>query len=159
RSRRGAVFLADHRAPSGLGGERRAVTAPVVVALTAGGLALARRLAPVLGAAIHGLRARVPDADATFDDAATALRALHARRHPLSGICAAGILVRALAPARAGKRDDAPVVAVAEDGSVAVPLLGGHRGANALARRIAAVTGGVAAITTAGDVALGVALD
>jgi cobalt-precorrin 5A hydrolase/precorrin-3B C17-methyltransferase len=51
------------------------------------------------------------------------------------------------------------VVAVAEDGSVAVPLLGGHRGANSLARAIAALTGGVAAITTAGDVRFALALD
>jgi cobalt-precorrin 5A hydrolase/precorrin-3B C17-methyltransferase len=132
---------------------------PVIVVLTAGGLALARRIAPALGAPVHGLRARVPDADVTFDDTTAALRALHAGGHAIVGICAAGILVRALAPVLAGKRDDAPVVAVAEDGSVAVPLLSGHRGANTLARRIAAVTGGVAAITTAGDVALGVALD
>ncbi len=40
-----------------------------------------------------------------------------------------------------------------------VPLLGGHRGANRLARRIAEALGGVAAVTTAGEVALGVALD
>jgi cobalt-precorrin 5A hydrolase/precorrin-3B C17-methyltransferase len=48
---------------------------------------------------------------------------------------------------------------VAEDGSVAVPLLGGHRGANDLARRIADITGGKAAITTAGDLRHGIALD
>jgi cobalt-precorrin 5A hydrolase/precorrin-3B C17-methyltransferase len=40
-----------------------------------------------------------------------------------------------------------------------VPLIGGHHGANALARAIAELTGGIAAITTAGDVRLGVALD
>jgi cobalt-precorrin 5A hydrolase/precorrin-3B C17-methyltransferase len=51
------------------------------------------------------------------------------------------------------------VVAVGEDGAVAVPLLGGHQGANALARAIAAETGGVAAITTAGELRLGLALD
>lgn len=132
---------------------------PVIVVLTAGGLALARRLGPLLGAAVHGLRARVPAADATFDDTTATLQALYARGHPIVGICAAGILVRALAPVLAGKHDDPPVVAVAEDGAVAVPLIGGHHGANVLARRIAAATGGIAAITTAGDVVLGVALD
>ena len=40
-----------------------------------------------------------------------------------------------------------------------VPLLGGHRGANRLARQIAEALEGKAAVTTAGDVALGVALD
>ena len=51
------------------------------------------------------------------------------------------------------------MVALAEDGSVAVPLLGGHHGANAIARALAAALGGVAAITTAGDLRLGLALD
>ena len=46
-----------------------------------------------------------------------------------------------------------------DDGSAAVPLLGGHRGANRLARAIAGATGGQAAVTTAGDVRLGLALD
>ena len=40
-----------------------------------------------------------------------------------------------------------------------VPLLGGHRGANDLARDLAAALGGHAAITTAGDNRFGVALD
>jgi hypothetical protein len=62
-------------------------------------------------------------------------------------------------PLLADKLTEPPVVAVAEDGSVAVPLLGGHRGANALARRIAELTGAVAAVTTASDLRLGVALD
>ena len=57
------------------------------------------------------------------------------------------------------KRAEPPVVALAEDGSAAVPLLGGHHGANALARALAAALGGVAAITTAGDLRLGFALD
>src|SRR5262249_46506188 len=37
--------------------------------------------------------------------------------------------------------------------------LGGHHGANDLARRISQLTGAVAAITTAGDLRLGLALD
>ena len=48
---------------------------------------------------------------------------------------------------------------MAEDGSVAVPLLGGHHGANTLARTLAAATGGHAALTTAGDIGLGITLD
>ena len=51
------------------------------------------------------------------------------------------------------------MVAVAEDGSAVVPLLGGHHGANALARTIAAELGVAAAVTTAGDDRFGVALD
>ena len=51
------------------------------------------------------------------------------------------------------------MVAVAEDGSAVVPLLGGHHGANALAREIAAALGISAAVTTAGDARFGLALD
>ncbi len=84
---------------------------------------------------------------------------LFAEGGAIVGVCAAGILIRALAPLVADKRAEPPVVALAEDGSVAVPLLGGHHGANALARRIADMMGGTAAITTAGDLGLGLALD
>lgn len=130
-----------------------------IVALTRGGSALARRLQPAIGPAIvHGLRDRA-DGDVIFTDTIAHLQALHRAGDTIVGVCAAGILIRALAAGLTHKDSDAPVVAVAEDGSVAVPLIGGHRGANDLARRIAAVTGGVAAITTAGDLALGVALD
>ncbi|MFO1120040.1 MAG: precorrin-2 C(20)-methyltransferase [Rhodospirillales bacterium] len=131
-----------------------------LVALSAGGLALARRLQAVLpSSAVHGLASRADGADQTFTEAITHLRALFAGGVPIVGICAAGILVRATAPLLADKRAEPPVVAVAEDGSVAVPLLGGHHGANRLARAIAGVTAGVAAITTAGDVRLGFGLD
>lgn len=132
----------------------------VVVVLGPGGMDLARRLRPHLpGCQIHGLAGRVDGADSTFDDTAAHLRQLFAGGRPIVGVCAAGILVRALAPAIADKAAEPPVVAVAEDGGVAVPLLGGHRGANRLARTIAGVTGGTAAITTGGDVRLGLALD
>ncbi len=131
-----------------------------LVALSGGGLALARRLQPLLpSSAVHGLAGRADGADHPFGEAMAHLRALFAAGTPIVGICAAGILVRATAPLLADKRAEPPVVAVAEDGSVAVPLLGGHHGANRLARAIAAATGGVAAITTAGDVRLGFGLD
>ena len=74
-------------------------------------------------------------------------------------VMAAGIAVRRLAPLLADKREEPPVVAVAEDGSAVVPLLGGHRGANRLARRIARTLGVRAAVTTASDALFGVALD
>ena len=74
-------------------------------------------------------------------------------------VMAAGIAIRRLAPLLSDKREEPPVVAVAEDGSAVVPLLGGHRGANRLARRIARTLGVQAAVTTASDVLFGVALD
>ena len=75
------------------------------------------------------------------------------------GLCASGILIRAVAPFLGDKTAEPAVVAVAEDGSAVVPLLGGHHGANALARTIAAELGTAAAVTTAGDNRFGVALD
>src|SRR5438477_454677 len=84
---------------------------------------------------------------------------LFAAGRPIIGLCASGILIRAIGPSLDDKRAEPPVVALAEDGSVAVPLLGGHHGANALARALAAALGGTAAITTAGDLRLGLALD
>src|SRR3546814_9803887 len=51
------------------------------------------------------------------------------------------------------------VVPVADGGSAVGPLLGGHRGANDLARRVAQALGIEAAVTTAGDRRFGIALD
>ena len=88
-----------------------------------------------------------------------AFRALFAARKPIIGVCASGILIRAVAPLLRDKHEEPPVIAVADDGSAVVPLLGGHRGANEIATRLANALGCSAAITTASDVRLGVALD
>lgn len=131
-----------------------------IVTLSRRGLELARRLQGQLdGAVVHGLAGRADGADVPFTDTMGLLRRLFAEGQAMVGICAAGILVRAMGPLVADKRSQPPVVALAEDGSVAVPLLGGHHGANALARRIADLLGGMAAITTAGDLGFGLALD
>ncbi|MEM7060611.1 MAG: precorrin-3B C(17)-methyltransferase [Pseudomonadota bacterium] len=131
---------------------------PIVISLTERGAGVAQRIADAIGAQIHG-RARRVAADTTFDETTAHVRDLFAAGVPIVGICAAGILVRAVAPLLADKKAEPPVIAVSEDGSAVVPLLGGHRGANRLARRIAEVLGVKAAITTASDVSLGVALD
>ncbi|MFQ5468452.1 MAG: cobalamin biosynthesis protein, partial [Kiloniellaceae bacterium] len=136
--------------------------APVLVALTPAGAALARRLAATLpGAQVHGRAGRVgeAEADTIFEDTGAHLRALFDEGRPIVGVCAAGVLIRALASALADKTAEPPVVAIAEDGSAVVPLVGGHRGANDLARALAAALGVGAAITTAGDIAFGLALD
>jgi cobalt-precorrin 5A hydrolase/precorrin-3B C17-methyltransferase len=131
-----------------------------VVVLGPGGAALGRRLRTALtGARLYGPRAHPGDWDESYDRVSTRIGRLFEAGRPIVGICASGILIRSVAPFLAAKQEEPAVVAVAEDGSVAVPLIGGHHGANALARAIAELTGGIAAITTAGDVRLGIALD
>jgi cobalt-precorrin 5A hydrolase/precorrin-3B C17-methyltransferase len=131
-----------------------------VVVLGPGGAALGRRVRDLLpGATLYGPRAHQGEWDESYDHVVPLLAALFAAGRPIVGLCAAGILIRAVAPLVADKRVEPPVVALAEDGSVAVPLLGGHHGGNALARTIAAALGGSAAVTTAGDLRLGFALD
>lgn len=132
---------------------------PVVLSLSRSGDETAHRVARVLGAQVHGRQGRVSQADAFFDNALEHVRELFVAGVPVIGVCASGILIRAVAPMLADKTSEPPVISVADDGSVVVPLLGGHRGANRLARDIAQALGAVAAVTTAGDVALGVALD
>jgi cobalt-precorrin 5A hydrolase/precorrin-3B C17-methyltransferase len=131
-----------------------------IVLLGPSGLPLALRLAAALPeAAVHGYAPRVADAAVRFEDVGGHLRSLFRSGEPIVALCASGIVIRSLAPLLSDKCAEPPVVAVAEDGSAAVPLLGGHHGANDLARRIAQIIGGTAAITTAGDVRLGLALD
>ncbi len=132
---------------------------PVVLALSRSGEGVAHRVAAAIGASVHGREGRVEKADAFFPNALDHARDLFAAGVPIVGVCASGILIRAVSPLLADKRSEPPVLSVADDGSVVVPLLGGHRGANRLAKEIAAALGAKAAVTTAGDVALGVALD
>ncbi|MEJ6478277.1 MAG: precorrin-3B C(17)-methyltransferase, partial [Octadecabacter sp.] len=132
---------------------------PVVLALSRSGEDTAHRVAAALGAKVHGREGRVAVADAFFANALDHTRDLFAAGVPIVGVCASGILIRGVAPLLADKTAEPPVVSVSDDGSVVVPLLGGHRGANRLARQIAEALGGDAAVTTAGDVALGVSLD
>lgn len=132
---------------------------PVVVALSGAGQDTAITIARALDLQVHGRVDRVSNADAYFDNGLDHVRDLFAAGIPVIGVCASGILIRAVAPLLADKTMEPPVVAVSDDGAVVVPLLGGHRGANRLARRIAEALQGTAAVTTSGDVSLGIALD
>lgn len=133
----------------------RMTTPPAIVILGAGALDTARRIqARYPGALVHGLASRV-DADVPFDELGAHLRELYARGSPIVALCAAGIVIRCLAPALADKGIEPPVLAVAEDGSAVVPLLGGLTGVNAIAREIAACVGVAPAITTSGELRFG----
>lgn len=124
------------------------------------GLVTARRLQAALGGVIHGYAKRIQAVDVRpFEDVAAALRHQFSTGEPLIALCAAGIVIRHLGPVLSNKHDDAPVLALAENGSAIVPLLGGHHGGNDLARRIGEILDVIPAITTASDTAFSIALD
>ncbi len=83
------------------------------------------------------------------------LRDLYASGTPIVALCAAGIVIRCVAPLLANKGAEPPVLAVAEDGSAVVPLLGGLAGVNVMAREIAAALDVPPAITTSGELRFG----
>lgn len=132
---------------------------PAVVILSEAAASLGRRIAADIGGELHGAAARVEEADLRFASAKDHVQALFSAGRPIVAVMASGALIRLLAPILSDKHSEPPVLAVAEDGSSVVPLLGGHHGANDLARQIASAIGAHAAITTAGDLKFGVALD
>ncbi len=133
--------------------------APAIVVLGQNSVIVARKIISVLpGATLYGLAGRTSGVDVSFTNFGETLRELFAQGTPLIGICAAGILIRTLAPMLGDKRQEPPVIAVAEDGSAVVPLLGGLGGVNDLARRIAQALEVKPAITTTGDLRLGTTL-
>ncbi len=101
-------------------------------------------------AVIYGLADRTQSADFTYANFGEVVRELFQKATPIIGICAAGILIRTLAPLLNNKYQEPPVVAIAEDGSAVVPLLGGLQGVNDLAQQIAAGLQVSPAITTTG---------
>ncbi|CEJ45260.1 Precorrin-3B C17-methyltransferase [Umezakia ovalisporum] len=126
--------------------------APAIVVLSQNSVPLARQIISILqGGTLYGLAGRTSKVDITFTNFGETLRELFAQGTPLIGICAAGILIRTIAPMLSDKKQEPPVLAVAEDGSAVVPLLGGLNGVNDLARRIAEVLDVKPAITTTGD--------
>ncbi len=132
---------------------------PIVLCLNKAGEPIAHRIANQLGCQVHGRQDRVDSADAYFANALDHTRDLFSAGVPVIGVCASGILIRAVAPLLNDKLTEPPVLSVSDDGAVVIPLLGGHRGANRLATQIAKMLNSKAAVTTAGDVAIGVALD
>ena len=132
---------------------------PAIVVLNQSSVALARQIQTVLpNAVVYGLSDRTTQVDIPYTQFGETLRELFAQGTPIIGICAAGILIRTLAPLLSDKRQEPPVLAIAEDGSAVVPLLGGLHGVNDLARQIAVLFEVSPAITTTGDIRFRTAL-
>ena len=71
---------------------------PVIICLSRSGAATAHKIAQTSGYAVHGRNGRVEQADAFFDNALDHVRDLFAAKVPVIGVCASGILIRAVAP-------------------------------------------------------------
>ena len=108
-----------------------------------------------LKALVEGFGYGKVQAGAGFKDS---LRAAFSAGRPIVGLCAAGILIRALADLLSDKHGEPPVVVATETGDF-IPLLAGHHGANRLARDLAEATDGFALISTATDALLGAAVE
>jgi len=129
-----------------------------IVVLGEGAMHTARRIqAQYAGSLVHGLAGRV-DADLAYENFGAHLRSLYASDTPIVALCAAGIVIRALAPCLSDKQAEPPVLAIAPDGSAVVPLLGGMSGVNVLAKEIAAALDVKPAITTSGELRFGTCL-
>ena len=129
-----------------------------VFCFTDAGAALAKRLREILALPQSCVRSTQRIAEkygflsfhSITEDAGT----LFDTRDALIFIGACGIAVRAVAPWIRDKATDPAVLVLDDRGSYVIPLLSGHiGGANALARRIAALIGAQAVITTATDTA------
>ena len=130
------------------------MTALHVVAFTRDGTELARLIASRLGG-----RAWAPSRYAGGDvspltgSIAVWTRERFSASDALVFVSACGIAVRAVAPCLKDKTRDPAVVCLDDRGRNVISLLSGHLGgANELARRVAALTGGRPIITTATDV-------
>lgn len=133
--------------------------APAVVVLSQNSVIIGRKITNILpGAKLYGLVNRTDDVDISFSNFGATLRELFTAGTPIIGICAAGILIRTIAPLLTDKQQEPPILAVAEDGSAVVPLLGGLSGVNDLARLIGSGLNIKPAITTTGDIRFHTAL-
>ena len=92
--------------------------AAAIVILGNGSLATARRIQQLYPSSlIHGLAERVDGADRVYSDFGANLRQLYQQDTPIIALCAAGIVIRTLAPLLLEKGAEPPVLAVAEDAS------------------------------------------
>ena len=134
-------------------------SSPAIVILGSGALETARRIQAVYPAAlVYGLASRVESCDRTYAEFGETLRELYRQATPIIALCAAGIVIRTLAAVLQEKGAEPPVLAVAEDGSAVVPLLGGLAGANRIAQVLGDALQVNPAITTSGELRFGTCL-
>ncbi|MBA8900217.1 precorrin-3B C(17)-methyltransferase [Phyllobacterium sp. P30BS-XVII] len=135
------------------------MTQLVLMVLSAQGMETALRIkAAYPGAAIYGLEGRVNGADQIYSNFGETLREHYRNGHAIAALCSAGITIRALAPILENKGAEPPVLAIADDGSAVVPLLGGTTGVNVLARQLSTILDVSPAITTSGELRFGTCL-
>ncbi|GAA3725002.1 precorrin-3B C(17)-methyltransferase [Salinactinospora qingdaonensis] len=121
-----------------------------VVAVTAAGRAVGERLRAVWPDEVEVV---------TADRPAEALQRAFRDSDAVVAFVAVGATVRVLAPLIGDKTTDPPVVCVDEALRYAVPVLGGHYGANTLAHRLSKTLGCTAVVTTASDSVAATPLD
>ncbi|MGO4450643.1 precorrin-3B C(17)-methyltransferase [Phyllobacterium sp. TAF24] len=135
------------------------MTQLVLMVLSEQGMETALRIkAAYPDAAIHGLEGRVNGADQIYSNFGETLRAHYRDGNAIAALCSAGITIRALAPILENKGAEPPVLAIADDGSAVVPLLGGTTGVNVLARQLSKILDVSPAITTSGELRFGTCL-
>src|SRR5665213_3164877 len=119
--------------------------------LGASALPLAQKIKTEIGGDIHGPEGLV-GCDKHYEQAIQAIAHAWRMSHAVIGICASGILIRALGPLLKSKMREPVPRSRAEDCSSLVPRIAVHRGAYDLGRKIPALTNRHAAITTPSDV-------
>lgn len=139
-------------------------TSLAILAVTAHGVELALRIQAALQPSVCYVPRRHRFAIAMgavpFDRLGAVFPQVWSSHSALVCIMATGIVVRLIAPLARHKTEDPAVVVLDERGHFVISLLSGHLGgANDLARRVAAITGGQPVITTATDVRGKPALD
>jgi len=129
--------------------------------LTPGGVALAQRLCDALPLTCFTSEKLLQPGFVPFGDSfAKTVEQAFSEYSALVFIAATGIVVRVIAPLLNDKLHDPAVVVMDERGEHVISLLSGHLGgANDLTRRLAAILGASAVITTATDVNQMAALD
>jgi cobalt-precorrin 5A hydrolase/precorrin-3B C17-methyltransferase len=101
------------------------VSLPGILLLTSNALGVAHRIREALGGAeLFGYAPRVEAVDVTFTDLEMQLAELFEGGRPIIGICAAGILIRKLAPLLDDKRAEPPVICASALASTSRPQAG-----------------------------------